>query len=72
MPRVKKFDFDEAVIARINNYIEENNLSHKKIAEASGMTYQQLYQIRKQNQYLKLREYVALCKAFNEPFDKFL
>lgn len=68
----KKHQFDERVIDRINNYIEENNLSSKKIAAQAGMSYQQLYQLRHKNQCIKLREYVNLCKAFNEPFERFI
>lgn len=72
MPYTKRHPFDEGVIDRINAYIEENNLSHKKIAEAAGMTYNQLYLLRNKNQIIKLREYVRLCQVFNEPFEKFL
>ena len=67
-----KHPFDEKVIDRINDYIEQNNLSNKKIAAMSGMTYQQLYQLRHKNKCIKLREYVNLCKAFNEPFERFI
>ena len=72
MALVKEHTFDESVINKINAYIEDNNLSHKKIAEAAGMTYNQLYQLRHKNQCIKLREYVSLCKTFNEPFERFL
>lgn len=72
MAYTKKHSFDEAVIDRINYYIDDNKLSHKKIASAAGMTYSQLYQLRHKNQTIKLREYVALCRAFNEPFERFI
>ena len=72
MAYTRKHEFDEAVVDRINAYIEENNLSHRKIAEAAGMSYQQLYQLRHKNQCIKLREYINLCKVFNEPFEKFI
>ena len=72
MPYTKKHPFDERVIDRINDYIKENNLSMKKIAAEAGMTYSQLYQLLHKNQVIKLREYVNLCKAFKEPFDKFI
>lgn len=72
MGYIKSHSFDEAVVDRINSYIEENDLSHKKVAEATGMTYQQLYQLRHKNQCIKLREYIKLCEAFNEPFEKFI
>ena len=72
MPYTKKHPFDERVIDRINDYIKENNLSMKKIAAEAGMTYSQLYQLLHKNQVIKLMEYVNLCKAFKEPFDKFI
>lgn len=72
MAYIKDHSFDEAVIDRINAYIEDNRLSHKKVAAAAGMTYSQLYQLRHKNQTIKLREYVALCNAFNEPFERFI
>ena len=72
MPYTRQHLFDEAVIDNINSYIEEQNLSHSKIAKASGLSYQQLYQIRHKHQRLKLTEYVKLCKAFDEPLDKFI
>lgn len=68
----REHPFDEAVIDRINAYIEENNLSHSKVATAAGMTYQQFYQLRHKNQCIKLREYVRLCEAFNEPLTRFI
>lgn len=72
MAYTKDHSFDEGVIDRINAYIEENELSHKKIAEAAGLTYNQLYQLRHKNQCIKLREYVSLCEAFREPLEKFI
>ena len=72
MPITKKHRFDEVVVGRINDYISKNNLSLNKIADATGMTYAQLYQMTRFNQTIKLREYVALCRAFNEPFERFI
>ena len=72
MPYTRKHPFDERVIDMINAYIKENNLSIRKIAAESGMTYQQVYQMLNKKQLIKLREYVSICKAFREPFDKFL
>ena len=72
MAYTKQHTFDEAVIDRINTYIEENNLSHQKVAEATGMSYQQLYQLRHKNNCIKLREYIRLCEAFKEPFERFI
>ena len=72
MPYIKKHEFDEKVTDRINSYIEKNNLSIKKIASASGMTYQQVYQFLHKRQLIKLREYILLCKVFDEPLDKFI
>jgi transcriptional regulator with XRE-family HTH domain len=72
MPYIKPHKFDEKVIERINEYISMNDLSHKKIAEEAGMTYQQFYQLRHKNQTIKLREYIKLCDAFNEPYEYFV
>ena len=72
MANTLKHDFDDIVIGRINAYIKENNLSYQKIGEATGLTYQQLYQLLHRNQLIKLREYVLLCEAFKEPLEAFL
>lgn len=72
MPYTRKHPFDERVVDRINAYIKENNLSIKKIAAESGLTYQQLYQLLNKRQMIKLREYVSICRAFKEPFEKFI
>ena len=72
MAYTRPHEFDEIVIGRINDYIRENNLSSQKICEATGFTYQQLYQLLHRNQLIKLREYVLLCEAFNEPLEAFL
>lgn len=72
MPYTKKRPFDEGVVARINDYIRYYNLSIRKIAEKSGMTYQQLYYLLNNKQTIKLYDYVRLCEAFNEPLNKFL
>ena len=72
MAYTKEHPFDEAVIDNINLYIEEQGLSHQKIAKASGLSYQRLYQLRHKHQRIKLSEYVRLCRAFNEPLEKFI
>lgn len=72
MAYTREHPFDEAVMDRINDYIDQNGLSHSKIAKKAGMTYQKLYQLRHHRMVLKLREYVKLCEAFNEPLDKFI
>ena len=63
---------DASLGVEINDYIEEHNLSHSKIAKASGMSYGRLYSIRTGVSRIKLEDYANLCKAFNEPFEKFL
>ena len=72
MPYTRPHVFDEAVIDKINAYMKQNDLSLKKTAAAANMTYSQLYQLLHKNMVIKLREYVALCKAFDEPFEKFI
>lgn len=72
MPLNNINEFDQAVISRINEYIENNNLSHSKIAKAAGMSYGRLYSLRTFASRIKLEDYVSLCNVFNEPFDKFL
>lgn len=72
MPYTRKHPFDEKVVARINDYIRYYNFSLRKIAEKSGMTYQQLYYLLNNKQVIKLHDYVRLCEAFDEPFNKFL
>lgn len=71
MAYTKQHDFDEEVVRRINAYIKENDLSYQKIAEETGLTYQQLYQLLHFNRIIKLREYTLLCEAFQEPLGYF-
>lgn len=57
---------------RIKAYIEENNLSMPKIAEAANMTYIQLWSLLNRWKTINLGDYVALCRAFKEPLEKFI
>lgn len=63
---------NDTVIERIKLYIETNNLSLKKIAEAAGIGYYSLWSMLNRNQTIKLDDYVALCRALKEPLDKFI
>lgn len=65
-------DFDNEVLKRINQYIYDNGLSLSKIAKESGMDYVALWSLLNRNRSIKLKDYVSLCKAFKEPFDKFI
>ena len=65
-------DFDNKVLKRINEYIQKNGLSLRKIAAAAGMDYVQLWSLLKRKRSIKLSDYVALCQAFREPLDIFL
>lgn len=64
--------FDSKVIANINEYINLNNLSIKKIAEETGIGYHRLWSILGQSNSIKLGDYISICRAFHEPFDMFL
>ena len=63
---------NDTVIEKIKTYIETNDLSLKKIAEAAGIGYYSLWSMLNRNQTIKLDDYVALCRAFKEPLDKFI
>lgn len=65
-------DFDKDVIKKINHYITVNDISIKKLAVASNISYHRLWSILNQSSTIKLSDYVAVCKAFKEPFDMFL
>ena len=64
--------FDIKVIKRINDYIAGNGLSVSKIAKEVGMDYKTLWSLLNRNGSIKLSDYVDLCRAFKEPFEKFL
>ena len=72
MGYTRKHPFDREIVQRIAAYIDKNNLSLAKIAATSGMPYQRLYHLLYNSQLIKLREYVALCETFHEPFDYFI
>lgn len=63
---------ETAVIENIKDYIRVNNLSMRKIAAESEMTYYRLWSILTRNKGIKLNDYVALCRAFREPLDLFI
>ena len=62
----------ETIIDKINEYIEVNGLSVKKIAKEAGLDYNHLWKVLNRNKTIKLEDYVALCRAFREPMDKFI
>lgn len=65
-------EFDIKVIKRINDYILENELSVSKIAKEMKIEYKALWSLLHRNGSIKLNDYVNICKAFHEPFEKFL
>lgn len=65
-------DFDNKVIQRINDYISYNGLSLSKIAKVMKMDYVSLWSLLNRTKSIKLKDYIGLCQAFNEPFEKFL
>lgn len=56
----------------LKTYIEENELSLSKIAKATGITYNNLWAILNRRKSIRLNDYVALCRAFKEPLEKFI
>ena len=69
---VKRREFDGVVIDKITKYIRMNDYSIMDVAKKAGYTYNQLYQILKKNQLIKLSDYVRICEALEVPFDEFL
>lgn len=63
---------DKTVIDNINQYIIVNDISLNKLASASGISYHRLWIILNQSNTIKLKDYIAICQAFKEPFDLFL
>lgn len=63
--------FDRKVIQNIKRYISENNLSIKKIANETKISYHRLWSILEQSNSIKLSDYIAICKACREDFDFF-
>jgi len=72
MPEVKDNRLDVEVIKNIQDYIDKNRLSLKRIARASGITYISLWQMLNRNKRISLAQYVALCGAFDEPIGTFI
>ncbi len=63
---------DRIVIRKIKRYIEVNDISLNKLADASGISYHRLWTILNQSDTIKLKDYIAICEAFKEPFDLFI
>jgi len=62
----------EKVIKNINDYILANDISLTKLAEASGIIYNTLWTILNKNKDITIKDYIAICKALNEPVDYFI
>ncbi len=62
----------KTVNENIKNYIEANGLSISKIAKETGIKYNSLWGILHRRQSIRLDDYVALCRAFKEPLEKFI
>ena len=65
-------NYDREVIRNINQYILDNDLSIKKIANETGISYHRLWSILVKSGSIKLSDYIAICKACCEPIDYFL
>lgn len=62
----------EKIIKNINDYISANNISLTKLAEASGILYNTLWAILNKNKDITVKDYIAICKALNEPVEYFI
>ncbi len=62
----------EKIIKNINDYISANNISLTKLAEASGFLYNTLWVILNKNKDITVKDYIAICKALNEPVEYFI
>ena len=65
-------EISETAIKNIKDYIIANDISLTKLAKASGISYHKLWIILNQNYTIKLSDYIAICKALNEPFEYFI
>lgn len=65
-------DMDKAIIENIKDYIEDNDISINKLSKVSRIPYHRLWLILNKNYTIKLGDYIAICKAFREPFDFFI
>lgn len=63
---------DREVIKNINQYIITNDISIKKLADVSKIPYHRLWVILNKNYTVSVGDYVAICRAFEEPIDFFI
>ena len=63
---------DIEIINKIRKYINRNDISLKKLASASGISYHRLWSILNQSETIKVSDYIAICSAVQEPFDYFI
>ena len=63
---------NDRIIDEINDYIRVNNISVKKTAKAAGIDYNHLWKVLNRNKTIRLDDYVALCRAFREPLERFI
>ena len=62
----------EKVTERINEYILVNDISLSKLAKAAGIKRNSLWKMLNVYKDIRIENYVAICKALNEPFDFFI
>ena len=62
----------EKVIKNINDYISQNNISLTQLAQAIGILYNSLWVILNKNKDITVKDYIAICKALNQPLEYFI
>lgn len=65
-------NIDKEVIDNIKEYITDNDISLKKLAEESKIPYHRLWTILNQNYTITIGDYVSICIALREPFGFFI
>lgn len=57
---------------QINQFIKENQIKNKFIAEKTGLSESKLSLILKGKRRCEINEYCSICMALNVPFNKFV
>lgn len=65
-------DINQDIINNIKNYVAKNEISLSKLANVMNTSYHNVWFLLNQKKALNVGDYIAICRAFDEPLDFFI
>lgn len=72
MPKRTNQEREELVVENINNYIDDHKINIRTLANAMGLTYQQMYHKLYDRRSIDIITYFNLCDFFEVDYDYFM